>query len=191
MRTIFYILHLNKLAILAILVITGCKTFVMDPSPAAADSGALTLIFSACSTVPTRGFDACLVKAGQSIQSALKFQLPVGDNFISGELTMLYKDIVKTYAITEKTLHVPWKDLIQQDTWTSDLDGTAIALALIRYNDPDGVERIMIARGEARLLVLSEGYAPAAIDSGFTAWKGKTKCVMGYTTAGRSWIQYK
>lgn len=183
---------MRKLYILGIALLAfGCKTFVVDPSMEAVYAQDLTLIISACENVPARGMDICRVKEGTSVASVWKLVVPVGGNFIGGELTVFYKDQSYTTAITEPVVNVPWASLVKSNTWSLDHDGEALALAVIRYKDDQGVEKIWRARGVAKLVVLRSGYDPASIDSAFTTWEGNVNCRVGYTTAGRSWIECK
>lgn len=183
---------MTKLLVVALaLTLFSCKSLVVDPSIEAVYAQDLTLVLSACENVPARGMDICRVKENTVISSVWKIVVPVGGNFIGGELTVFYKDQSYTTAITEPVVNIPWKELLKSDVWKLDHDGEALALAIIRYKDDQGVEKIWRGRGVAKLVVLRSGYDPAPIDSEFTVWEGSVKCRVGYTTAGRSWVECK
>jgi hypothetical protein len=170
-----------------VLAAVGCSGLILDRSIPAADAGDLTLAVSACEAVPSRGLDICRVKAGAPIDSSWRLVMPTGKVISGGELKVFYRDVVRTYSIQGSLVEVPWRDVMRQDTWTESLAGTALALAEIRWKDPEGIEQVWRARGEARILVLPEGYAPMPIDSGFQTFG--TKCRIQYSTAGRSAVE--
>lgn len=168
-------------------IAAGCAGLVMDRSLPAADAGDLTLAVSACEGVPARGLDLCRVKAGAQINSVWRLVMPTGKPISGGELKVFYRDVVRTYPIQGPLVEVPWRDVMHQDTWTTDMSGTALALAEIRWKDPEGIEQLWRARGEARVIVLPEGYAPMPIDSGFQTFG--TQCRVQYSTAGRGALE--
>lgn len=180
---------MKKLGLVLALLFMGCRQFVLDPSPEAVAAQDLTLIISACENVPARGMDICRVKENAKIQSSWRLVLPVGGNFIGGELVVYYKDQSFTTAINEKVVEIPWSQLVKRDVWHLDDDGEALALATIRYKDDQGIEKIWKARGIAKLIVTKESYDPMPIDSEFYTWG--TTCKIQYSTAGRSAIECK
>lgn len=182
---------MKLLALLFLILICGCKTTsVIDPSPEATASGDLTLLLSACENIPARGMDLCRVKEGATIASVWRLILPIDQKtFIGGEIDVYFKDKSYTQAITGPLVEIPWRTLSGQDKWTTDLDGEAEALALIRFKDANGIEQIWRARGIAKVIVTKVGYDPLPIDSGFVAWG--TDCKFQYSTAGRSAVSCK
>ena len=93
----------------------ACQTPV-DPSMSAVEAHDLTLVHSACapdkdfclnaiqacSAVPNGGFDACRFIEGTPVQSSWIIYLPYGGKILGGSLSVKWKDIVKTYAISEE-----------------------------------------------------------------------------------------
>ena len=178
------------IALLAFLLVMSCnpKVLVIDPSPQAVQAGDWTLMVSACEAMPGRGADICRVKEGQPIQSVWRLIVPIVPKvLISGELTVYYKGVSKTYAIREKVIEVPWKDLVNAENWHREHDGTALAIAQIRWRDAQGIENIWKARGLAEIMVLEAGYDPMPLDSGFAATSDW--CKIQYSTSGRSSIR--
>lgn len=173
------------------LLLSGCMgKAILDPSIQAVEANDLTLMVSACEAVPGRGMDLCRVKEGQPIASSWNLVLPLDKNiFISGELTVYFKDISRTYPIKQSVVEIPWKDILGDTTWKPEHDGEAMALAQIRWKTPEGVEEIWRARGLAKIIVTKPGYDPLPMDSGFVTWG--TKCEIQYSTAGRSAIKCK
>jgi hypothetical protein len=172
-------------------LLSGCvgKTIV-DPSIPAVEANDYTLMISACENVPARGLDICRVKAGQKIESVWRIIVPVDDRaFLGGEITVYYKDISRSYSVTQSIVEIPWKDFIGEASWSESHGGVALALAQIRYRTPEGIEQLWWARGEALLVVLKPGYDPMPVDSGFSTWG--TTCRIEYSTAGRSAISCK
>lgn len=174
-----------RFLVLAVLL-AGCSSTPVDPSVEAVKSGDLTLVLSACENVPARGMDICRVKEGAEIKSAWRLVVPMGKQFSGGELTVYYKDVQKTYPILTQVVEIPWIDLLGGKVWRSDMHGEALALAIIRWTDDAGTERLLKARGIAKLIVTKAGYDPMPLDSAFSAWG--TECEIQYSTAGRSAI---
>lgn len=164
----------------------SCSGLVVDRSMNAVYAGDYTLVVSACGGTPGRGMDICRVKENAPISSSWQLIVPQTKSrrVKGGELTVYYRDISKTYAITGPVVQIPWKDFFGAPNWSRDMDGEAMALAEIRYVTDQGIEEIWRARGIAKIVVTRQGYDPLPIDSGFTAW-GMT-CKISYSTAGRS-----
>jgi hypothetical protein len=178
----------RALTILAVLTIVACSTVVMDTSSSPVEAGDKTLVLSACQGTPVAGFDACRVKEGQAVDSVWRLFFPVpSGNVTGGEVQVNFKDVVKSYAITGPLLEIPWADFFEDKVWRLSYNGIALALAVVRYKDKEGIEETVRARGEARVLVLKEGYDPMPIGSPFGTFK--TKCVIEYSTAGRSAVK--
>lgn len=176
--------------LLALFFIAACTKFVMDPSMESIAAGDYTLLASACDAVPGRGMDVCHVKEGTKIESAWTLLVPgLGKNILGGEIDVYYKDIHHTYAVTGNKIQIPWADFFKSSTWSREFDGEALALVLIRFETPEGIEEVIKFRGIAKLVVTAKGYERLPIDSGYTAWK-KT-CKIAYSTAGRSAISCK
>jgi hypothetical protein len=81
---------------------------------------------------------------------------------------------------------IPWKDILQADKWTKDLEGEAEIRAVLEWENEQGIVKSARALGLARILVLSKEYEVLAMDSGLHAWEGKLKCRVQMSTAGRS-----
>lgn len=167
----------------------GCSGLIMDRSIPSVEAHDLTLTISACSATPTPGFDACRVKEGQAIDSTWRLFFPDGVGVLSGEVMVMFKDVTRQYAVNSNVVEIPWADFFDDDVWRLDYDGYARALGVVRFKDKEGIERTAKFRGEARVLVLKEGYDPMPIDSGFAGWK--TRCRIQWSTAGRSAVECK
>lgn len=181
---------MRKLLALIVLIsnqMACASTVVVDRSPQAIESGDYTLAMSACSAMPGLGADVCHVKEGQNIDASWRLIMPNGTK--GGQIDVYYRDISKSYPILSTIVEVPLKDLIGSDVWKRDYDGEMLALAQVRYIDPQGIEQVARARGMLFLIVTAVGYDPLAIDSGFAATK--TRCDIYYSTAGRSAMSCK
>lgn len=161
----------------------------IDPSIKAIDAMDLTLAMSACNAMPGLGADICHVKEGATISATWKIIMPKSPKLLGGEINVYYKDISKSYALTGSVVEIPWKDLVGHDTWELEDEGEALALAQIRFKDPQGIISVVRAKGLAILLVTKTGYDLLPIDSGFEAFS--TTCRIQYSTAGRSAISCK
>jgi hypothetical protein len=134
--------------------------------------------------MPQAGFDACRVSEGMPIQSVWRVYFPdIKRPILGGELNVYFNDVQRSYKISGPMLEIPWADFFEDKVWRREYDGSARALGIIRYVDAEGVEQTIKVRGEARVLVLKEGYAPMPIGSGFAGMK--THCVIEYSSAGR------
>lgn len=173
---------------LSLLALIGCVT-PHDPSMTATAAKDYTLVSSACEAMPGRGADICRVKENTQIASSWKIVLPKDKRLLGGEINVYYKDISRSYAIDSTVTEIPWRDLLGHDTWSIDDNGTALALAQIRFKDNQGVETVVRAKGLAILVVTKEGYDPMPIDSGFEAFS--TRCRIQYSDAGRSALSCK
>lgn len=170
-------------------LLAACSGLVMDPSIAAVDAGDYTLAVSACEATPGGGMDICRVREGDPIQSSWKLIIPNGKNVTGWEVDIYYRDVEHPVKQTGQggVIEIPWDQFFQQKTWTSDLDGEALALATVRYKDNTGIEKVVQFRGLAKLVVTKQGYDRLPIDSGFAAWK--ESCKVQYSTAGRGAVQ--
>lgn len=173
-----------------VIVLMACETFIVDPSINAVEADDLTVV-SACQNLPVGGFDACRFREHSGISSNWSLFLPFGDHIVGGDVTVFYKDTQKSYAIRGKRVEIPWREIIGRDEWSKSHNGIALALATIKFKDESGIERVVQARGEARLLIVSESYSVMPIDSGFVSWSQEVKCKIQYSSAGRSAVQCK
>jgi hypothetical protein len=183
---------LKLLRLSLILLITGCRgsAYIADPSIQAVEAGDYTLAISGCSNVPGGGMDICRVKEGADVDSVWRLIVPVDKRvFLGGELTVYFKDVSKTYAITSPLIEIPWKDFLGATKWERSHDGQALALAQIRYKNQEGIEEIWKARGLAIIVVTKPGYDPLPLDSGFVQW-GST-CKIQYSSQGRGVVSCK
>lgn len=168
------------------LLLGACRSPV-DLSIKAVEAGDLTLIHSACESVPGRGVDVCRVKEGQPIEASWILIIPEGRRILGGEIKVFWKDIVKSYAVAGSVVTIPWKDIIGQEVWDMEHRSQALALGEIRYKTNEGLEETVAVRGQAVILVLKDGYSPLPIDSGLAAFS--TTCKVEYSTSGRSAIK--
>lgn len=170
------------------LVAGGCAAFIVDRSMGSVEAGDYTLAVSACEATPGRGMDVCHVREGAQIESSWKLIVPAqGKNILGGEVDVYYRDLHRQYAVTGTVVEIPWKDFFGKEKWDRSMDGEALALVLIRWKTPEGIEEIAKFRGIAKLIVTKEGYDRLPIDSGFAAWK--TECKIQYSTAGRGALE--
>lgn len=183
---------MKKLALLAgIFSLVACSHgFVFDPSIEAVEAGDFTLPSSLCSAVPNGGMDVCHVSEGTAITSDWRLILPTGRGVSEGEVSVYYRDIEKTYAITGTTVTIPFRDFFGDHTWSgSRHDGELLALAFVRYKLPDGTIELLKFRGIAKIVVTKAGYDRMPIDSGFSNWT--KNCKIQYSTSGRTAVQCK
>lgn len=176
------------------LAVLGCATVVVDPSIQAVDAGDLTLATSACAAVPGGGLDSCLLREGTAIDSSWRLYVPIGGTILGSEVDVYYRDVQPPhleFPAGQRVLEIPWKDLFKAEKWSREMDGEAMALVLVRYKTPEGIEEIAKYRGIAKLIVTAAGYERMPIDSGFAAWKETFKCKVQYSTAGRSAVSCK
>ncbi len=181
---------MRKGLLIAILgAVLGCSALTLDPSIQAVDAGDYTLALSACDAVPGGGMDICRVTAGTKIESSWKMIVPGSKKITGGEVNVYYRNIQKSYAISGPILEIPWSDFFGSDTWDASMDGEALALVLVKFKTPQGLEEIAQFRGIAKIVVTKSGYDRMPIDSGFAGWK--TTCKIQYSTAGRGAISCK
>ena len=181
-----------KLSLIAIfaMILGGCQHVVVDPSVEAVASEDYTMPMSACNGVPTIGMDICIVTENTIINSSWVLIFPIKQVQILGvDVDIYYRDIHKQYAMSKNLLEIPWSDIMGSDKWSRSMDGEALALVLVRYVDNQGLNRIAKFRGIAKIVVTKEGYDRMPIGSNFASWK--TKCIIEYSTAGRTAIQCK
>ena len=175
--------------VFVVLLIISCDTLVVDPSVNAIEANDFTLAMSACQAVPGRGLDICHVTEGSKIESSWRLIVPINEKFfLGGELTVYFKDQVKSFKIENSIVNIPWAEVLGDTQWSRDHDGEALALAIIRFKNAQGIEESWRARGIAKIIVLKPGYSPLAIDSGYTTWTKEFKCKVGYSSSGRSWV---
>jgi hypothetical protein len=152
------------------------------------EAGDYTLAGAACGSVPGHGMDVCRVREGAFIESSWKLILPAkGEGILGGEVDVYYRDVHHSYAVTDNVLEIPWRDFFGSDVWRREFDGEALALAVVRYKTPEGLEEEVKFRGIAKIIVTKAGYDRLPIDSGYVGWK-KT-CKVQYTTAGRGALE--
>jgi hypothetical protein len=176
-------------ALALVLAVLGCSSLVVDPSIQAVDANDYTLATSACEAAPGGGMDICRVTEGTKIESSWVMIVPSGKGIAGGEVDVYYRDIHKNYPVTGKVVEIPWRDFFGADLWSRDMDGEALALVLVRFKTPEGLQEIAKFRGIAKIVVTKPGYDRMPIDSGFAGWK--TTCKIQYSTAGRGAISCK
>jgi hypothetical protein len=180
---------MNKILSLLTLCLTASCQTVTDPSIESIRALDVTVVMSACEAMPGRGADICRVNEGAVIDSSWKIIIPEAKRIDGGEINVFFKDIQKSYAITDSVVVIPWRDLIGSNTWSVDHAGIAQALAVVRYKDDQGIIKQVRAKGMALLVVMKDGYSPMPIDSGFSAVE--TRCRIQYSSSGRSAIECK
>lgn len=183
------------------LLIAACQSLVMDRSVEPVLANDKTLALSACQPTAEVGFSACRVQEGTAIGSVWRLYFPVSPDksIAGGEVTVYFNDVPKSYAITGPLLEIPWADFFQDKTWKHEYDGTASALAVVRYKDQEGIEETVKAVGEARVMVIKAGYDPMPIHSAFATFEtvckikkedgSKSECLIEYSTVGRSAVE--
>ena len=181
---------IRRTGFMILLAVGGCSGIAIDPSPSAIDSNAATLVLQSCEGYVMTGVGKCTVKENSAIASEWRVILPkLKDGLIDGELTVKFQDQVRSYPVGQSVISVPWTDFFGQGVWRKEDAGIATATARIRFKDPNGIERIIQARGHVILFVLAKDYDEMPIDSGFQAWG--TDCKIGYSTSARSAIKCK
>ena len=106
---------------------------------------------------------------------------------IGGTVDVFYRDIHKSYSVTEWTLQISWADFFGAPTWQRSMGGEVMALLTLNWFDNAGLHQVTEARGLALIIVTKPGYTRIPIDSGNAAWG--TKCKVQMSTAGRSVVQ--
>lgn len=171
-----------------ILGFVACSsTVIVDPSVSAFASDDYTLVGSACQAVPGGGVDSCLVTSGTTMSSAWTLVVPKPKDaagVTGGTVDVYYKDLHKSYAVTDWTLQISWADFFSATVWDSSMDGEVMALLTLNWTDNAGINQVLSARGLAVVVVTPPGYSRIPIDSGQQAWG--TTCKVQYSTAGRS-----
>lgn len=175
----------------SLVLIASCShAIIVDTSPSAYASGDYTLVGSACEAVPGSGVDSCRVTQGTQIASAWTLVVPKpgsASGVTGGTVDVYYRDLHKSYPVTDWTLQIPWADFFGASTWDSSMDGEVMALLTLNWTDENGIHKVTEARGLAILIVTAPGYSRIAIDSGTAAWG--TKCKVEVSTAGRSAVK--
>ncbi len=178
-------------SVVFLILLLGCVSFVIDPSPNAVDAGDLTLV-STCNAIPVRGMDMCLFKDTAPINSSWTLVVPHDNtHFLGGEITLYFGDLSKSYAITSDTIEISWAEFFKSSTWNKSLDGEVLAVAKLRYKNDEGIEEVWRGRGIAKIIITSANYNPVPLDSGYIAFEKSFKCRIGYTTSGRSAVECK
>lgn len=176
----------------AFLLLTGCKTFVVDTSPEAIASGDFTLINS-CQIIPAGGLDICRVIEGSAIESSWVIMVPSAKEVLDGEIIIRYKDVSKSYSVSggQEQVEIPFKDIVRAQAWSRDHFGDVLALGHLRFKDSNGTIRVVGAMGMAKIVVLKPGYSPLPLNSSFGIWEREFKCTTEYSTSGRSQVECK
>lgn len=163
-----------------LMVAVGCSTLSPDTSPPAISSGDYSLIQTACSPVPAKGFDVCRVHDGDPVTSNWTLYVPWNADSVSGEARIRFGDRTLTYKIVDFSVEIPWKDVIGE-TWNKSSAGLVQALVTVKSKTS-----ITQALGYAFIVILKPGYDPTPTDSrSDILYK---QCSIEYTTAGRSRI---
>jgi hypothetical protein len=180
----------SALILLLITCLGSCSTMVVDMSMGAFAAGDYTLLGSACEAAIGGGLDICRVTEGTQISSAWTLIVPKPGKAVGvtgGEVDVYYRDIHKSYAVTDWVLQIPWADFFGSSFWLSDMDGEVLALLTLNWTDAAGIHQVTQARGFAKIVVMKSGYARIPMDSGQAAWG--TKCKIQVSTAGRSAVK--
>ncbi len=178
----------SALVAVTLVAIASCSsTPIVDSSMSAFAAGDFSLPGSACNAVPGGGVDSCQVTEGTTINAAWTLVVPKPGSaagVTGGTVDVYFKDIHKSYGVTDWTLQIPWADFFGASTWDSSMDGEAMALLTLNWTDNAGIHQVTEARGLAIIIVTKSGYNRMPIDSGNAAWG--TKCNVQISTAGRS-----
>lgn len=183
--SLFHLKEYMKYLIIILLLFACVSHVIMDPSVGAVKADDYTLIQSICEAAPGRGIDVCRAKEGTPISSTWVLVLPKGKG---GEVSVQYRDVTRTYAVTGTTITIPLKDFFDHENWEKTDAGTAVLYAKVIYNSGTG-DAVFTARGFAFFIVTDNTYDPMPIDSGYSAFQ--TQCKIQYSTSGRSAIGCK
>lgn len=181
-----------RLVFLGLTLLVGCKSVPMDPSMSAYAAGDLTLVMAAqgrnCQAHPAGGLTICRVTEDGLVDDDWVIALPHGDRVESGELVVRYKSGKVTYPVTGPSVTVRMADIIGHPKYALDDDGLFQARGTIKIKGPSGPEWVDLL-GIGMLVVFQRGYSPLPIDSPLAPFKGS--CSLGYSYAGRSFVQCK
>jgi hypothetical protein len=169
-----------------VLILSACVGApVIDPSADAFNSGDFTLVHSACQASPGLGFDICRVTEGATIDSFWTLIIPHGPATEGGEVDVYLRDQKKTYPIkiNDTAIIIPWTDFFPTGIWDLSMSSEAMALVILKWKDPTGIDGVTKLRGLAKIVVTKKDYAELPIDSGFSTWK--ESCEVQYSSAGR------
>lgn len=178
-----------KMLVASLVMLASCATGVqIDSSPGAVDSGDFTLINSLsngpCASLPAQGADICRFHESTPIESVWRLVMPSGPLVVNGEVTVYWRDVSKTFAVSGPVLEIPLKDLIGHAVWASGDSDAATAIGSVNVKAVDGTTRQILFEGLAVIIVLKAGYDPLPVSSSATPL-GQT-CHVQFSTAGRS-----
>lgn len=177
------------LALSLLLVFTACKSFPIDTSAMAAQSGDTTLVLSADSAIPKQGIDVLRVPESSEVHQKMTIVLPFVQNFVSGEVTLRYRDRVITRTLSAPVLQVEWRDIVDDLLWHKSYTGVVQITAQVQYTDGTSDAKFVDILGYSFIRVLAKGYAPLPVGSKEAAWSGT--CKVQYSTSGRSSLECK
>lgn len=164
--------------LILLLAAVGCSTVSPDSSPSAVFSDDVTLVQSACSTVPSKGLDICRFRDGDPITSSWTLYLPWTEDAIDTEVRIKFGDTVRTYKGTDFSMSFNWSEFFGPN-WSKKDAGLVQALVTVKYKD-----RVVQALGYTFIVILKPGYDPVPTST-YGALVYKT-CSITYTTSGRS-----
>ena len=179
--------------ILFVLLFVSCscieKVSVIDTSIASVKANDLTAIIElqGCGFQPLAvvGYNFCRVKQNTStIDTKLFFIAPITG---AERHVTIYRNSGSplSYKFPEKktTIEVPWKDLVNADTFQAYQDQWYGVMVEINWYDGDENKRKTLMEGEIRLKVLAEGYTATPQNA---AWKViRNNHTFKITTSGR------
>lgn len=174
-------------ALLCFFLQGGCVSVVIDPSMNAAQANDRTLVITGCGLPNSPGAETCRVIEGEAVASSVQLLVPGGNKIKAGEVTVLFKDIEKTFAANSEIVNIRFSDVFGPGNWdVEDHDGEMVVLGRFLYEDGNGVEKTIHALGLVRIFVLRSSYpGPLPFGSGYQAWEGTYKCIVQCSTAGR------
>lgn len=178
-------------------VIGGCSHgVVIDTSQEAFAAGDMTLSTS-CQSAPSdkfglsSGLDLCRFSEGDKISSSWVLIAPKPKAAIQvtgGTIDIFFKDIHRSYPISDWTIPIPFHDIFNAEAWDSNENQVMVeALVTLNWVDNQQISQVSLYRGFALILIMKQGYGRMPIDSGNAAW-GST-CKVQYSTAGRGAIK--
>lgn len=192
-------MKLPSLSVLMAVCFIGCSgSLKMDRSADAFTAGDLTLVSSCVSTPGVNmsmasGVDSCRFTNGDTVSGKWILIAPVpkvSQKVTGGTVDVYFKDLHKSYPITDWTIPIDFATFLGIGKWSKDFDeGVLEALVTLNWVDNQGLQQVTRFRGIAVILVNDSGYERLPIDSGNEAWG--TTCKIQYTPAGRSAILCK
>jgi hypothetical protein len=180
-----------KFIVMSVLFVASCAGLVIDSSPTAVASNDFTLAMKVCDGPMLSGVGVCRVTEGTQVDGLMHLILPdVSGRVKGGEVIIYMRSSTKSYAIPANgVVIVPMEELFGKKAWAKSDTSIGNVVASVRLVDSTGIEKVVQAEGQFWVRVLSPGYAPMPIDSGYAMWG--TVCKVQYGTSGRGAVDCK